>query len=157
VPVLVAAGIGWPRTKCDSDPPAATIRGPTGPAPPSSATAAPRPRGATATARRFCPLPASPHADFQLQLDAESFLHASAHQVDETQHIAGRAAGMRDEEGGVALAGFRATNARLDQAGLLDQGGGTQAAWILEDAPGGLIGKRLAGLSQDPCLAHPLD
>src|SRR5262249_52918267 len=99
----------------------------------------------------------SPDGDLRLQLDAEALLNAAADQVEEAEHVAGRGPGVDDDAAGVALADLGAADARLGQAGLLDQGGGVQPARVLEQPAGGLEAERLAGPAQDPRLAHPLD
>ena len=45
---------------------------------------------------------------------------------------------MDNEIVGIAIADFDAADARPRQAALLDQGGSAEAAWVLENASGGL-------------------
>src|SRR5581483_6942654 len=90
-----------------------------------------------------------PDRDLQLQLDVEPLLYAAADQVDQPEHVAGRRARVGDDEVGVAVAYLGAADARAGQAGLLDQGGGAEAARAAEDAARRLEAERLVPLAVD--------
>ena len=103
------------------------------------------------------PFSALPDADVQLQIGAKAIFDLAANQFDQAEDIAGRDSWTNHNEIGVALAHLRAAHFGLGQPGLLDQGGGIEAARVLEDAGTGLEAERLASLALNPGLAHVLD
>src|SRR5207245_9995248 len=100
---------------------------------------------------------ALPHGDAQLQLGAEALPNLAANQLNEAEDVAGAGAGMGDNVAGVPLAHLRAADARLSQAGLVDEDGGALAPRILEHAHRRLEAQRLACLPVNPGLAQALD
>src|SRR5580700_419767 len=85
----------------------------------------------------------APDLHFAFEQDLIAVEYFFADHLHERQNILSRAARVRDDEVGVLLADFRATDAAALEAGLIDQRAGAEAARILENASGILGVQRL--------------
>src|SRR5437660_56057 len=84
----------------------------------------------------------SPDGDFQLQFRMEAFANSGADEVKEPQNVAGRGAGLGDDEVSVAIADFRAAHLDFGEPRLLDEGGGAEAPRVAENPRRGLKAQR---------------
>src|SRR5262245_33788893 len=99
----------------------------------------------------------SPDDDLLLQLHARALPHATAHQVDQPEHVAGGCAGVGDDVVGVPFAHLRTADLLAGQSRLLQQRLGAETLRVLEHAGGRLEAERLRRLPLDPGFAHPFD
>jgi len=89
-------------------------------------------------------------------VDSELFGDFGADEVDETDDVAGFGSWVSDDEVSVTFGDFGTTDASPFQAGLFDELSGALAAWVFEDAAGGLGAERLNGFFGDPVLFQHL-
>src|SRR5688500_14180322 len=74
--------------------------------------------------------PSSPDLHFALEQDLVLVVHLLADQLDEPQHVVGRAPGVGDDEVRVLRADLRAADAEALQPRLVDQRAGAEPARV---------------------------